>query len=103
MRALWFVILGVLSFAFFTIFLIELRTWQQVLMWSASYVTFSLPMMAVLVLWKRVEGCLVSNCAGALDLVTLSTVGFGLSFMRLFIDGFLSMENHGLWLRPAVF
>ena len=96
-RALWFGILGALFFAFTFIFNRSMNLAGGSWMWSASLrYLFSLPMMAVLV-WQKGElkGVLSAIARAPWTWLLWSTVGFGLFYAPL------SMENHGLWLRPG--
>ena len=101
-RALWFGILGALFFAFTFIFNRSMNLAGGSWMWSARLrYLFSLPMMAVLV-WQKGE------LKGVLSAIARAPCGLGgsgvrsalVSFMRLY-RWLLSMENHGLWLRPG--
>ena len=99
-RALWFGILGALFFAFTFIFNRSMNLAGGSWMWSASLrYLFSLPMMAVLV-WQKGElkGVLSAIARSPWTWLLWSTAL--VSFMRPY-QWLLSMENHGLWLRPG--
>ena len=100
-RALWFGILGALFFAFTFIFNRSMNLAGGSWMWSASLrYLFSLPMMAVLV-WQKGE--LRGSCQQLHEPRGLGCSGVRsdlVSFMRPY-RWLLSMENHGLWLRPG--
>lgn len=100
-RALWFGSLGALFFAFTFIFNRSMNLAGGSWMWSASLrYLFSLPIMAVLV-WQKGELKGVLSAIARSRVLGCSGVRSALvSFMRPY-RWLLSMENHGLWLRPG--
>lgn len=100
-RALWFGILAALFFAFTFIFNRSMNLAGGSWMWSASLrYLFSLPMMAVLVWQKGELKGVLSAIARARGLGCSGVRSDLVSFMRPY-RWLLSMENHGLWLRPG--